>query len=93
LYDQLLSNSSTSTSSKEVSSSSEEASSSSEEASSSSEDVSSNSQLQLTPGEAALLRRVAAWEAVKLRKRFATPAAAETYRKATALEALVSGTL
>jgi 23S rRNA maturation mini-RNase III len=71
LYDQLLSNSS----------------------SSGSEEVSTSSQLQLTTGEAALLRRVAAWEAVKLRKRFATPAAAEAYRKATALEALVSGTL
>jgi hypothetical protein len=65
-------------------------SSSSTGTSSSSRGSGSSSQLQLTPDEASLLRRVAAWEAVKLRKRFASRAAAETYRKATALEALVS---
>jgi 23S rRNA maturation mini-RNase III len=45
--------------------------------------------LQLSADEVALLRRVAAWQDVKLRKRFDSPAAAAAYRKATALEALV----
>eukprot|EP00775_Hariotina_reticulata_P002721 gene2721-3018_t len=44
----------------------------------------------LQPSEVAFLRAVRAWENVKLRQRFAgSAAAANVYRKATALEALV----
>jgi hypothetical protein len=45
----------------------------------------------LQPSEVTFLRAVRAWENVKLRQRFAgSAAAADVYRKATALEALVS---